>query len=124
MMNNASELNRLIGTYWVFADLESEPFSLLNTETRNLKPVNGYSNRNRGNDMKNRLPIRTRRLLLRPYLLSDADDLKRLAGDYDVAKGTLLMPHPYEEGMAEEFIKRQEKANDGEKCELKTTHSI
>jgi len=60
--------------------------------------------------MDNRLPIRTIRLLLRPYRLSDADDLKRLAGDYDVARGTLLMPHPYEEGMAEEFIRRQEKA--------------
>lgn len=65
--------------------------------------------------MKDRLPIRTKRLLLRPYLLSDAGDLQRLAGDFDVAKGTLLMPHPYDDGMAEEFITAQEKtiAEDG-----------
>ena len=60
--------------------------------------------------MKERLELRTRRLLLRPYLLSDAEDLQRLAGEFDVAKGTLCMPHPYEDGMAEEFIRAQETA--------------
>jgi RimJ/RimL family protein N-acetyltransferase len=60
--------------------------------------------------MKEQMERRTKRLLLRPYRLSDAEDLQRLAGEFDVAKGTLCMPHPYEEGMAEEFITAQESA--------------
>ncbi len=52
----ASELNRLIGTYWVFAGLESELFSILNTETRNLKPVNGLEK-----TLERKLPERDRR---------------------------------------------------------------
>ena len=60
--------------------------------------------------MKERVELRTKRLLLRPYHLSDADHLQRLAGEFDVAKGTLCMPHPYEDGMAEDFITAQESA--------------
>jgi RimJ/RimL family protein N-acetyltransferase len=56
------------------------------------------------------MELRTKRLLLRPYRQSDAEDLQRLAGEFDVAKGTLCMPHPYEDGMAEAFIQAQEKA--------------
>ena len=48
--------------------------------------------------------INSSRLLLRPFELSDAPDVKRLAGEHDVADTTLNIPHPYEDGMAEEWI--------------------
>ena len=46
----------------------------------------------------------TPRLLLRPFVLTDAPDVKRIAGDREVAASTLNIPHPYEPGMAEEWI--------------------
>jgi RimJ/RimL family protein N-acetyltransferase len=52
-------------------------------------------------------PIRTTRLVLRSFRPSDAPEVKRLAGDPEVANGTLL-PHPYTDGMAEAWIARQE----------------
>lgn len=36
----------------------------------------------------------TERLILRPYRLEDAPELKRLIGERDVAKTLLLVPHP------------------------------
>lgn len=42
--------------------------------------------------------------MLRPFELSDADDVKRLAGDKAIADTTTAIPHPYEDGMAEEWI--------------------
>jgi len=48
--------------------------------------------------------LETDRLLLRPYSPDDAAQLQRLAGDRDVAAMTRRIPHPYEDGMAEEFI--------------------
>lgn len=53
--------------------------------------------------------LRTTRLLLRPLQLSDAPDLQRLAGDKLVAAGTFL-PHPYKNGLAEQWIADQEQA--------------
>ncbi len=50
--------------------------------------------------------LTTERLILRRLELRDAPNIQRLAGDYEVVKGTLTMPHPYEDGMAEEFINR------------------
>lgn len=48
--------------------------------------------------------LTTERLLLRPYLSSDAVDVQRLAGDREIASTTLLVPHPYEDGLAEKWI--------------------
>lgn len=48
--------------------------------------------------------LQTQRLILRPFTLADAPDVQRLAGDRDIAATTLLIPHPYEDGMAEAWI--------------------
>ena len=48
--------------------------------------------------------LTTERLLLRPFTLNDAPDLHRLVGEPEIADTTLNIPHPYEEGMAEEWI--------------------
>ena len=50
--------------------------------------------------------LETERLLLRPFCLQDAADVTRLAGDRSVAAMTSNVPHPYEEGMAVEWISR------------------
>ncbi len=48
--------------------------------------------------------IKTDRLNLRILSLDDADRLEELASDYDVAKTTLNIPHPYPKGSAKQFI--------------------
>ncbi len=50
------------------------------------------------------VPIRTERLLLRWFEPGDAMDVRRLAGDRAIAANTTHIPHPYEAGMAEEWI--------------------
>ncbi len=49
--------------------------------------------------------LTTERMILRPFELSDANDVQRLAGAREIADTTLTIPHPYEDGMAEEWIK-------------------
>jgi RimJ/RimL family protein N-acetyltransferase len=49
--------------------------------------------------------LRTGRLVLREFALADAPELHRLARAREVARTMLHHPHPYEEGMAEEWIK-------------------
>lgn len=50
------------------------------------------------------LTITTDLLALRPFTRDDAPDVSRLAGEWDVAKTTALMPHPYPPGAAENWI--------------------
>ena len=59
--------------------------------------------------------IETARLILRPFRLSEARVVQSLAGERDIADTTLHIPHPYEDGMAEEWIsKHQPKFEAGE----------
>lgn len=48
--------------------------------------------------------LATDRLRLRAVVESDAADIQRLANDIDVARMTAVIPHPYEDGVAEEWI--------------------
>ena len=54
--------------------------------------------------MKTAPTLQTERLTLRPFTLGDAADVQRLAGDKDIASTTCAIPHPYKDGMAEEWI--------------------
>lgn len=51
------------------------------------------------------MTIKTERLELRPFKVSDAADFQRLAGDRDLASTTLGIEHPYEDGLAEKWIR-------------------
>jgi len=52
--------------------------------------------------------IETSRLILRPFVLCDAGDIQRLAGDRAIADTTGKIPHPYENGMAEQWISKHQ----------------
>jgi len=49
--------------------------------------------------------IRNERLTLRPFRIDDAKDVQRLAGSKAIADTTARVQHPYEDGMAEQWIK-------------------
>jgi ribosomal-protein-alanine N-acetyltransferase len=54
--------------------------------------------------MPNQPILTTLRLVLRPFTLADGPAVQRLAGDSAIAETTLLVPHPYEDGLAEKWI--------------------
>lgn len=48
--------------------------------------------------------LTTDRLILRSFNSNDAETVRKLAGNHNVAKQTLNIPHPYEQGVAEAWI--------------------
>lgn len=77
--------------------------------------------------MNERPILETTRLVLRPFTLADASDVQRLAGARAIASTTLNIPHPYEDGMAEQWIRtHQERYEKGELVDfalvLRTNH--
>ena len=48
--------------------------------------------------------LETARLRLRPFTDGDAGRVRLLAGDEAVARGSILIPHPYPPGLAERWI--------------------
>ena len=51
-----------------------------------------------------RLPLRTERLILRRLERTDAQAVRKLAGDWELARWTSDIPHPYDATMARDFI--------------------
>lgn len=52
--------------------------------------------------------LRTERLTLRPFTMDDAPAVQQLCGAYEVALNTLMIPHPYPEGAAEQWIAKHD----------------
>jgi len=52
----------------------------------------------------NQPELTSENLQLRSFCLSDANEVQNLAGNFNVSKTTLNIPHPYEPGIAEEWI--------------------
>lgn len=67
--------------------------------------------------------LETGRLILRPFTLADTPEVQRLAGDRDIASTTMNIPHPYEDGMAEQWIAAyQERFDRGEQVRFAISH--
>ena len=69
--------------------------------------------------------LHTTRLTLRPFRRSDAPIVQRLAGDPEVALKTDVIPYPYGDGVAEEWIDSLEPAwEEGRLLTLAVTENI
>ncbi len=53
--------------------------------------------------------LETKRLFLRPLVIEDGKGIQKLAGDIRIANTTLSVPHPYPDGLAEEWISTHSK---------------
>lgn len=74
--------------------------------------------------MKEIPTIQLDRLTLRPFSLEDASAVQDLAGDPYIAATTLYIPHPYEDGMAEDWIKTHAvNYHEGRSLELAIVHT-
>ncbi len=60
--------------------------------------------------MRQRPTLKTQRLILRPFVIDDACVVQQLAGAKEIAATTLTIPHPYEDGMAEQWISSQQES--------------
>lgn len=54
--------------------------------------------------MRGPVTLTTRSLILRPFRSADAPSVRALAGQWEVARMTDIIPHPYPEGVAEQWI--------------------
>ncbi|MEM7733032.1 MAG: GNAT family N-acetyltransferase [Pseudomonadota bacterium] len=57
--------------------------------------------------------LATHRLTLRPVDRSDADDIVRIVGDFEVSKWLVPVPHPYEKSDADDFITSVQSGSQG-----------
>ena len=63
--------------------------------------------------------LQTARLILRPFELTDAPEVQKLAGVREIASTLENIPHPYRDGMAEKWINtHEEKFEQGKILEL------
>ncbi|MCP3675590.1 MAG: GNAT family N-acetyltransferase, partial [Gammaproteobacteria bacterium] len=54
--------------------------------------------------MKHQPILKTKRLILKPFTIEDSSRVTVLAGDKKIADVTANIPHPYPEGLANEWI--------------------